>query len=300
MDKSEKLKSRQIKKAAVILKSGGVIVFPTDTVYGIGAIISNKKAIKRIYKIKQTPKSQNFPILITDIAQIEDMVIFSDTAKSLAKKYWPGALTLIMKLKNSKNKIGIRMPDSDIIRSLLAETKKPIIGTSANIHGQKTPTVTSQLDPKIKQQADFVIDGECGKKIQSTVVDATVNPPKILRYGAVNIGSIKNITLKIDTIKMLATEVILEDGSIGKIKKLTSTQTKGSQVLLPMIIKILKLANRSFEDLTAIEVNPGPGSFTGTRVGVAVANTLGFALDLPVNGKKGKIVEPIYEKSKFD
>jgi tRNA threonylcarbamoyladenosine biosynthesis protein TsaB len=81
---------------------------------------------------------------------------------------------------------------------------------------------------------------------------------------------------------------------------MTKKQKPGSQVLLPMIVAILKKKKLEFSNLTAIEVNVGPGSFTGTRVGVAIANALGYALDLPVNGKKGKIAEPVYEKSRFD
>ena len=106
--------------------------------------------------------------------------------------------------------------------------------------------------------------------------------------------------LKIDTTKHHEVKVELTDPKRGKIQKLVEKQKVGSQVLSPMIVKILKRNKLSFKDLTAVEVNPGPGSFTGTRVGVAVANALGFALDIPVNGKKGKIVLPIYEKSKFD
>lgn len=82
--------------------------------------------------------------------------------------------------------------------------------------------------------------------------------------------------------------------------KIVEEQKLGSQVLLPLIVRILKKQKATFADISQVEVNPGPGSFTGTRVGVAVANALGFALNIPVNGKKGKIVLPIYEKSKFD
>lgn len=307
MDKNEKLKYKQVNKATEILKSGGVVLFPTDTVYGIGAIFDNKKAVERIYQIKQTPVEQNFPILISDINQIKEIVEINSAAGELIKKYWPGALTLIMNLKNSGNKqsisvnkVGIRMPDSDTVRALIAGVKSPIIGTSANIHGEKTPATFKQLNQKIVDLADFTIEGLCGKKIESTVVDTTVNPPKILRQGAIKINAFNNLTLKINTTQMLVVEVVLEDQTSGKVTSLTSTQKKGSQVLLPMIIKLLKASKKSLDNLTLIEVNPGPGSFTGTRVGVAVANALGYALDLPVNGKKGKIVEPIYEKSKFD
>ncbi len=105
--------------------------------------------------------------------------------------------------------------------------------------------------------------------------------------------------LKIDTTEREKVVVELRIGT--KVKdQISSTQEKGSQVLLPMIVKILNRNNLKFSDITSVEVNPGPGSFTGTRVGVSVANTLGYALNIPVNGKKGKIVVPVYEKSKFD
>lgn len=105
--------------------------------------------------------------------------------------------------------------------------------------------------------------------------------------------------LVIDTTdsKNIMVELLDENKSISK---LTESQKIGSQVLLPMIDKILKKNKVKVGDLKSIEVNPGPGSFTGTRVGVSVANALSFALNIPLNGKKGKIVLPIYDKSKFD
>lgn len=108
------------------------------------------------------------------------------------------------------------------------------------------------------------------------------------------------MVLKIDTTNTEEITVFLQDPKSRKIDKIVTTQKRGSQVLLPMIVKILKKNKVNFKDLTQIEVNPGPGSFTGTRVGVAVANAMGYALNIPVNGKKGKIVLPVYAKSKFD
>lgn len=104
--------------------------------------------------------------------------------------------------------------------------------------------------------------------------------------------------LKIDTTK--SPEITVGISDKGSSIQLVKKQKPGSQVLLPLIIKILKKKKIKFSDLTSIQVSPGPGSFTGTRVGVSVANALGYALAIPVNGKKGKIVLPIYEKSKFD
>ena len=105
--------------------------------------------------------------------------------------------------------------------------------------------------------------------------------------------------LSIDTTVTVNIHVKLLDGA-KVISTLTESQKFGSQVLLPMIDKILKKNHLTTANVTSIDVNPGPGSFTGTRVGVSVANAMGLALDIPVNGKKGKIVIPIYEKSNFD
>jgi|SRR3989344_2139094 len=107
------------------------------------------------------------------------------------------------------------------------------------------------------------------------------------------------MVLKIDTTKRDEIKVWLIDARTKLKDKLVAKQI-GSQVLLPSIIRILKKNKKSLSHIDEIEVKTGPGSFTGTRVGVAVANALGFALDIPVNGKKGKIAVPKYEKSKFD
>jgi len=105
--------------------------------------------------------------------------------------------------------------------------------------------------------------------------------------------------LKINTTEAKTVEIELIVSKKNK-KKLVKKQKLGSQVVLPLIYQILKKNKVDLKDLTEIEVNPGPGSFTGTRIGITVANTLGFLLNIPVNEKKGKIVKPIYTKSKFD
>ena len=107
------------------------------------------------------------------------------------------------------------------------------------------------------------------------------------------------MVLKIDTTKRDEVKVWLIDSST-KLKDRLAVKQLGSQVLLPIIIKILKKNKKSLSDIDEIEVETGPGSFTGTSVGVSVANALGFTLNIPVNNKKGKIVVPVYQQSKFD
>ncbi len=182
-------RGRDLEKAATILKNGGVVIFPTDTVYGIGCRFDNQTAVDRIYQIKGTPGDQPFPILVSNITQVEKLAIISETAKKLIKKYWPGALTVILESQITKDKMGFRMPDSNLVKSMIDRIGIPIIGTSANFHGQKPLTRFKDLDPKLIELADMTISGECQKGIESTVVDATVSPPKILRQGAVKIMS---------------------------------------------------------------------------------------------------------------
>ena len=177
----------QIKKAIAVLKKGGIVIFPTDTVYGIGCRIDDKNAISRLYKIKKTPITQPFPLLVTKLNQVEKLAIINKTGEDLIKKFWPGSLTIVLQSKKSKEKIGFRMPDSSFVCSLIDGEGEPIIGTSANLHGYPTPKSYEELDSDIIKLADFVLKGECQLGVESTVVDVTSDVPKILRQGAIKL-----------------------------------------------------------------------------------------------------------------
>ena len=178
----------QIKEAIAVLKKGGIVIFPTDTVYGIGCRFDDKDAIARLYKIKKTPDSQLFPILVSDLSQVEELAVINKTGEELIKKYWPGALTIILKSKNGKEQIGFRMPDSSLVKLLIDGLGEPLIGTSANFHGSRAPNSYEELDSAFIQLADFVLKGKCQLGVESTVVDATSNVPKILRQGAIKLN----------------------------------------------------------------------------------------------------------------
>src|SRR3990167_5944808 len=117
-------------KAANVLKSGGIVIFPTDTIYGIGCRFDNQKAIERLYQIKGTPQNQPFPILVSKIDQVKSLAIITKIGQQLINKYWPGAITIILPSRHSppppkKNtiKVGFRMPASDLISFLLARVR---------------------------------------------------------------------------------------------------------------------------------------------------------------------------------
>jgi|SRR5579872_3418619 len=192
MKTQEKSQLQEIEKAANILKSGGVVIFPTDTVYGIGCIYDNDKAVDRVYKIKGTEKTQAFPVLVASVEQVEKVAQLNSLAKSLISKFWPGGLTLVLKKKDGSQKVGFRMPNSDLVRSLIEKAGSPIVGTSANLHTHQTPNSYEELDPKVTKQVDYVVKGECELGRASTVVDVTISPPKILRQGAVQLNDIEN------------------------------------------------------------------------------------------------------------
>jgi|SRR3989344_1470222 len=217
-----------LEKATQILKSGGIVIFPTDTVYGIGCRFDDQKAVKRLYKIKGTPRNQPFPVLVSKTSQVKKLAIITQVGKKLIDKYWPGALTIILpsrhpepftcvilnvvknlylvqgKLRegspdssatpqNDTSKVGFRMPDSDLITSLIKKVGVPIMGTSANFHGKSVAKSFGDLDPKLIRLVDYVIKGKCQGGVESTVVDATFDPPKILRKGAVKLMSLNPV-----------------------------------------------------------------------------------------------------------
>ena len=185
MKQQEELKLPLLNRAADILKRGGIVVFPTDTVYGIGCRWDFPKSVERIYQIKNTPKTQPFPILVATGSQAKEIAKINETAQKLMDKYWPGTLTIILNIKGSDQKIGVRLPDSNVTRALIEQVGVPIIGTSANIHGRGAVRTSKELDPNLIKQVDYVLEGKCEGGVESTVVDASVDPPKILRQGAV-------------------------------------------------------------------------------------------------------------------
>lgn len=170
--------SEKIKKAVKILKQGGVVIFPTETVYGIGCAWDDQKAIDRICEIKKRPKGKPLQILIADKKQLDDLgAIITKEAEKAIDKTWPGPLTIIVQTRHGKS-LGIRMPNHPIPLQIIKELGKPLAATSANLSGEPAPASFDQITIK----ADFAIDsGTCKIKTASAIIDFTKNPPQKIR-----------------------------------------------------------------------------------------------------------------------
>ncbi len=189
----------EIDKAANVLNNGGIIIFPTDTAFGIGCRIDDRMAVERLFKIRRRPHKQATPVLVSSVQMAKDYVldIPLDVEEKLIEKYWPGALTIILPAQIEKvpglvrgggNTIGIRMPKNETILSIIKKVGVPILGPSANFHGEKTGYDFKDLDEELVSLVDFVVSGKTNdEKIASTVIDCSVNPWNIIREGAVNI-----------------------------------------------------------------------------------------------------------------
>ena len=182
-----------IQLAADILQKGGVVLFPTDTVYGLAASAFNQQAIERLFQIKERDSSKSIAVLLGDTVQSKLLAeSFPPAAQRLANRYWPGGITLIVsKLASlppalsANEKIGIRIPDYPAIRELIRITG-PLATTSANHSGDPPAKSILELPPEILESVDLVLDGGSVKiGISSTVVDCTETPVKILREGSI-------------------------------------------------------------------------------------------------------------------
>lgn len=178
------------------LKHGGVVIFPTDTVWGLGVAASNYEAIERFYTIKRREKIKPTAILVADLTQAERLGDFSDKARKLASEHWPGALTLVVKaragvpssIRGSEETVGLRVPAHEQVRMLCEELEDGIVTGSANFAGGIAPREVDQLDSELLRQVDVALRGEAGGTVASTVVDTTVSPMRIVRQGAVKIA----------------------------------------------------------------------------------------------------------------
>ncbi|MCV0431740.1 L-threonylcarbamoyladenylate synthase [Nitrosopumilus sp.] len=182
-----------IEKASQIIKRGGIIVYPTDTVYGIGCNPYNIEAVKKIYEIKSRNISKSVPVLTYSLETAEKIVYLDKFSRKIAKKFWPGPLTLILKVTDEKikqslnleNKIAIRVPNHKCTLELLKKCDF-LVGTSANISGNQSSTDPEKCIRELYDYDIFVDGGIIHSKGESTIVEIDNSEVKIIREGSLN------------------------------------------------------------------------------------------------------------------
>ncbi|WP_297432836.1 L-threonylcarbamoyladenylate synthase [uncultured Cetobacterium sp.] len=192
------------------LNNDGIIIYPTDTVYGVGASIDSLKGLQKIYEAKERNFSSPLIALLSKVEYIEKIAIIDEEKKiiieKLASEFWPGALTIILNKKenvpdimvSNGETVGVRIPDLKLAQDIIESVGGILPTTSANISGEKTPRSYEELSEKFKERVEVIVDG--GKSplgVESTILDLTKTLPKILREGAIKKETIEKVIGKI-------------------------------------------------------------------------------------------------------
>ena len=199
-------------EAGKVIRNGGTVAFPTETVYGLGANALDDEAVKKIFIAKGRP--QDNPLIIhVSTKEISGLVKdVPEVAQKIIDKFWPGPLTVILEKKDiipnvtsaNLNTIGIRMPNSEIALKLIELAERPIAAPSANISGRPSPTEVERCVEDLNGRVDYIIGGESSDiGVESTIVDCTVNPPLVLRPGGITLEMLKEINPEIELDKAL-------------------------------------------------------------------------------------------------
>ena len=192
----KKNNNKNISEVVTRLKAGEVIALPTETVYGLAGRCDNKKTIENIYKIKNRPKSNPLIIHYSNINDALNDIHTDSRAVDLANKFWPGALTLVAKVKNKSicnsalskmNTIAVRVPSNIIFLNVLSKLKIPLAAPSANRYGKISPTSANDVYEELNGKISVILDGgHSFIGIESTVIDLTGKKAKLIRHGGIN------------------------------------------------------------------------------------------------------------------
>ena len=187
-----------VRIAAQRVKDGGLIIYPTDTVYGLGCDPFNIEAVKRAFQAKGERKKP-LPVLASDMRHVEEIASLSEGARRVASQFWPGQLTIVIPKKSvlpnivtcNQNSVGVRIPRHDIALQLIRLSGGLLTGTSANKTGEKPPKTAYEAAEQLGRDVDIILDGgPATLGISSTVVDLTTEKPKILRRGPVKLKDV--------------------------------------------------------------------------------------------------------------
>jgi len=187
---------KQVESGISILKGGGLVAFPTDTVYSLGACVNNTQAVECIYQLKGRPQIKALPILLSDVSQISEVAHpVPEIAWILARRFMPGAITLVLPKLESVSDIvtaggktvAVRIPNHPISLALVRGVGTPVVGTSANLSGKPSALTADEVYSQFNDKIDLIIDGGmCPGGKESTIVDVTGEMSVVLREGAIS------------------------------------------------------------------------------------------------------------------
>ncbi len=194
---------KQVEKGIAILRQGGIVAYPTDTIYGLGVSMTNRQAVERIYHVKQRPLDMALPLLVASVDQIEALAeTVPEVARELIRRFLPGALTIMLPASPSVpdvitaggKTVAVRIPAHPTPIALIEGIGTPLVGTSANISGRPGPLTAAEVYDQLGSKVDLIIDdGKPCPGTASTVVDATGEVPVILREGAISSEEIERV-----------------------------------------------------------------------------------------------------------
>jgi L-threonylcarbamoyladenylate synthase len=193
------------RRAVEVLKAGGLVAFPTDTVYGLGVLPWNLDAVARLYEAKLRPSDMAIPLLLSHASQLSRVATFPSQfkhqVKQLIKRFWPGGLTLVLPkaaiVPDAVSRgptVAVRMPNLELARHVIRDAGGVLATTSANISGQLTPVTAQEVENQLGDRIDLILDGGVSRGgVPSSILDCTVSPPVLLRHGLVSVSDLRSV-----------------------------------------------------------------------------------------------------------
>ena len=194
------------RRAVDVLISGGLVAFPTDTVYGLGASPWDEDAVRRLYQAKERPRDLPIPLLLSDRNELARVGILPKSCQALPRKFWPGGLTLVVRKTDAvstavsnRPTVAVRIPDHPLARRLIREAGGVLAVTSANISGRASPRTAHDVEAQLAGRIPLIMDGGPSRVgVPSTIIDCSVAPARLLRRGAVDERDLRAVLSALD------------------------------------------------------------------------------------------------------
>jgi len=288
------------KKAAEFIRNGGIVAFPTETVYGLGANVFDEKAVTKIFEAKQRPNDNP---LIAHVGTLEQIKLLTDeitpNAQKFIEAFFPAALTLVLP-KSEKvpfiatanlDTIGVRMPKHELAREFLKYCETPVVAPSANLSGKPSPTKWEAVFEDLNSRIDCILQGEATEiGLESTVVDCTSEIPLILRSGAVTLEELQKIVPETQIYKVEKNEIVRSPGL-----KHRHYSPKAKVILISPKSKVQSSKSKAFIGLSEIE-----NEFVSTKICKSVEEyaheVFAFFRECDTHGIKEIYCETVEEK----